>query len=125
MINDRSLRTQLPRLVVSVLFFVAGACASSPPPAAAPPPVAPAPPAAEPAPEPPAEAAPPAASEEAAPAPQPECQTSDDCKARGEAPSGMQWSCNAGACASEAVPEPAKTEEPAAPAKPGKAKKGG
>jgi hypothetical protein len=113
----------LRRVAWSLLLaatFALQACATDPPPPPATPPPAAAP---EPAPPPLAEAqaAPPA--EEA---PKPECETNEDCaKARGDAPSGSEWLCDAGACQSRALPEPPKPEPVAEPEKPAKPSKKG
>lgn len=107
--------------VLTGALFVAVGCASDPPP----PPATPAaPPPAEAMAPPPAEAATAPVEETPAPPP-PECQAVEDCfKAHGEAATGMVWSCEAGACASQAAPEPPKPEPVAETPKKGKAGKG-
>jgi hypothetical protein len=111
----------LIRTVVGAVALSAAACASSPPP----PPAQPAPAvASEAVPPSSAETSPPPADAEAQA--QPECQSADDCKARGEPAAGFQWTCDAGRCMEQAAPEQAKAEdkpEPVQEAKDTKAKK--
>jgi hypothetical protein len=112
-----------------VCFFAAlaliGACASNPPP---PPPPAPPPsPAAS-------ETLPPTSAEVDAGAPaaeaaqaQVECQGAEECKAKGAAAAGMEWTCDNGRCMEQAAAAPKAEEKSAAdqgekPAKSGKKK---
>jgi hypothetical protein len=104
-------------LFAGAIALALASCASDPPP----PPATPAPVAAEPAP-PPAEAPAETVAQEAPAAPAPECEAAEDCgKSKGDAPSGTEWLCEAGACTTRTLPEPVKADPPAeeAPAKKG------
>ncbi len=120
--NTTSARRFLGSLVASLICIAA--CASSPPPAPSPPPTI-VPTVDDTVPSAATEVDSGSPSEDAQPQAQVECQTTEDCKSRGESGAGTQWICESGRCASEPIPEVAKQDEKAVadqPAKSGKKK---